>query len=56
MQECMKKCLDADYNNYTGAYFATSAQRSVRQFMQAGNEFSAASVFSALYTLEPSNR
>ncbi|CAG7731091.1 unnamed protein product [Allacma fusca] len=50
-----KDTLEVQMLGDPGAYFGVSAQRSVRQFMQAGNEFSASSVFSSLYSLEPSN-
>jgi hypothetical protein len=51
-----KDSLEVRVIGDAGSYLALSAHRSLRYFMQAGNELSEAGVLSSFYSLEPSRK
>ena len=56
VKDKLKDSLEVRIIGDAGSYFALSAHRSIRYFMQAGNELSRAGVLSSFYSLEPSRK
>jgi len=56
IKDKLKDSLEVRIIGDAGSYFALSAQRSLRHYMQAGNELSRAGVLTSFFSLEPSRK